>query len=61
MRAGSKAVITEFIGEEYSPPLHQPELTKALSFSPGSQRRAPSLAKLTRDLLRLTQAARSRS
>jgi hypothetical protein len=57
-RAGNKGVISQFIGETYSPPLHQPELTKAMSFSPGSQHRAPSLAKLIRELQRLTQAAR---
>lgn len=60
-RAGSKALISEFLGEIYSPPLHQPELTKAMSFSPGSQRRAPSLAKLIRELQRLAEAARSKS
>lgn len=59
-RAGSKAVISDFLGEPYSPPLHQPELTRALSFSPGSQRRAPSLAKLIRELQRLTEAVRRR-
>lgn len=60
-RAGSKNVMSDFIGEPYSPPVHQPELTKAISFSPGSQRRAPSLAKLARELQHLTQAARSRA
>jgi hypothetical protein len=58
--AGSKGVITEFIDDVYSPPLHQPKLTEAMSFSPGSQRRAPSLAKLLLELQRLTLAARSR-
>lgn len=60
-RAGSKGVISGFIRETYSPPLHQPELTRAMSFSPGSQRRAPSLAKLIRELQCLAEAARSRS
>jgi hypothetical protein len=59
-RAGSKGVIGQFIGEKYSPPVHQPELTRAMSFSEGSQRRAPSLAKLVRELQRLTAAARRR-
>lgn len=59
-RAGSKGVISGFIDDVYSPPLHQPKLTEAMSFSPGSQRRAPSLAKLLVELQRLTQAARSR-
>ncbi|MBI4706188.1 MAG: DUF4276 family protein [Deltaproteobacteria bacterium] len=64
-RAGSKAVMSDFIGRLYSPPVHQPELTQALSFSAGSQQRAPSLAKLTRELQRLagarTCAARRRT
>ncbi len=60
-RAGNKGVMGDYIGETYSPPLHQPELTKAMSFSPGSQRRAPSLAKLIRELQRLAEAARTRS
>jgi hypothetical protein len=61
VRAGSKGVISDYIGQPYLPVLHQPELTKAISFSPGSQRRAPSLQKLTKELQRLTQAVRSRS
>jgi hypothetical protein len=59
-RAGSKDAISEFIGEVYSPPVHQPKLTQAMSFSPRSQLRAPSLAKLLRELQRLSAAARSR-
>jgi hypothetical protein len=59
-RGGNKGVISEFIGEVYSPPVHQPRLTETMSFSPGSQRRAPSLAKLLRELQRLSAAARNR-
>ena len=58
--AGTKRVLSDFIGERYSPPIHQPKLTEVLSFSPASQRRAPSLAKLIRELQRLTKEARSR-
>ena len=59
-RAGGKGVMSEFIGETYSPPVHQPLLTRAMSFSQGSQRRSPSLAKLLKELQHLTHAARSR-
>jgi hypothetical protein len=59
-RAGAKSVMGTFIGETYSPPVHQHELTHAMSFSPGSQARAPSLGKLLRELDRLTREARQR-
>ncbi len=59
-RSGAKAVMGEFIGETYSPALHQHQLTAAISFSPGSQGRSPSLGKLMRELQYLTRAARER-
>ncbi len=59
-RAGGKEVMGSFIGDNYSPPVHQPTLSEAISFSPGSQARSPSLAKLLRDLDRLTREARRR-
>jgi len=57
-RAGGKEAMGEYIGETYSPPVHQPLLSEAISFSRGSQKRAPSLGKLLRDLDRLTHEAR---
>lgn len=45
----------------YSPPVHQPALTEVMSFSPGSQKRSPSLAKLLRELSSLATAARRRA
>ena len=59
-RAGGKEVMGTFIDDTYSPPVHQPPLSEAISFSPGSQARSPSLAKLLRDLDRLTREARRR-
>lgn len=59
-RAGGKEAMGQYIGETYSPPVHQPLLSEAVSFSPGSQARAPSLGKLLRDLDRLTREARHR-
>lgn len=59
-RAGAKEVMGGYIGEVYSPPLHQPQLTEAMSFSQGSRARAPSLDKLLRELDRLTIKARQR-
>jgi len=59
-RAGSKAFLGEFMEERYSPTLHQERLTAVMSFSRASQVRAPSLAKLLRDLDRLTREARLR-
>lgn len=54
-RAGSKGTLSEFLIEPYSPPVHQPRLTESISFSSGSQRRAPSFGKLLRELEAMTR------
>lgn len=56
----AKGKTEELMGRRYEETVHQLELTKGLSFAPGPRNRSRSLAKLVRDLERLTQAARRR-
>lgn len=59
-RPGGKGVMGEYLGERYSPRVHQPGLTGAMSFSPGTRKRSPSYSKLLRELDKLAMAARRR-
>jgi len=58
-RAGCKGVMGRLLGESYEPTIHQPELARALAFSPEARAASPSYDKLVRELERLTAEARS--
>lgn len=56
--SGCKRLITDLLSCPYEETTHQLQLTGALSFAAGVQRRSPSYGKLMRDLDRLVREAR---
>jgi hypothetical protein len=55
-----KGAVAALMGHRYEETVHQLQLTAGISFKKGSRSQCPSLAKLVRDLERLTREARSR-